>query len=116
MKKTLYAILFCLFFSFGCDENDGPSVCGVQNPVEDIAWLKQLVEDSATESLSEYAYIKQGKYKGEQVFYWGSCCPNCNWALVLRDCSGNAIEGEYTLDDIEDQKVIWQPENSLCSF
>lgn len=117
MKKSLYLLLFCLLFSFACQESDDPViVCGVSDPIENIAWLKQLAEESGKSSLAEYSYIMQAKYKGERVFYWGTCCPNCNWILVLRDCSGNEIEGDYTFDDLEDKQVIWQLENSQCSF
>ncbi|WP_439489849.1 hypothetical protein [Algoriphagus sp.] len=117
MKKALYPILFCLVLSFACKDNEDPATaCGVSDPVENIPWLKQLAEESATGGLAEFSYIAQAKYRGKRVFYWGSCCPNCSWALILLDCSGDRVAGEYTFDDLDDQKVIWRPENSQCSF
>jgi hypothetical protein len=50
------------------------------------------------------------------VFYLASCCPNCNWALVSYACSGNKIEGDYSLEDLENKKVIWKAEDSECLF
>ncbi|MDR7127748.1 hypothetical protein J2X69_000076 [Algoriphagus sp. 4150] len=116
MRKSFYLLLFCLSFSFACDVNHDPSIaCGVRDPIENIAWLRQWAEESANHSDAEYSYIKQANYKGERVFFWGSCNPASLWALVLRDCSGNPIEGEYTFDDLKNQVVIWQPENAPCN-
>ncbi|EPR66296.1 hypothetical protein ADICYQ_4699 [Cyclobacterium qasimii M12-11B] len=64
--------------------------------------------------MSEYNYIGQGTYNGETVFYFASCCPLCNWALIIQDCSGDRIEGNYTLEDLEDKKVIWKSADSEC--
>ena len=117
MKKALYPILFCLVLSFSCKDNEDPATaCGVSDPVENIPWIKQWAEESAKGGLAEFSYIAQAKYKGKRVLYWGSCCPMCLWALILRDCSGDRIEGDYTFDDLEDVKVIWEPENSQCAL
>lgn len=118
MKKHIYPILFCLLFSFSCTEDKDPATtCGVTDPIENLAWLQQMTEDLSEGSLSEYNYIKQAIYKGQTVFFPDSCCPHCNTALILYDCSGNTIQGEdYTMDDLEDQKLIWQPTNSTCNF
>ncbi|WP_057939741.1 hypothetical protein [Algoriphagus resistens] len=117
MKKLFYPLLFCLLFSFACDEKEDPATaCGVSDPIENIPWLKQWAEESAKESMAEFSYIAQAKYKGKRVFYWGSCCPNCSWALVLRDCEGDRINDEISFDDLEDTQIIWDPEDSQCQF
>lgn len=117
MKKSLYPVLFCLLAGFSCAEKDDPATaCGVIDPVENLAWLKQLAENAAIGGLSEFSYITQAKYKGKRVFYQGSCCPNCFWVLILYDCEGNRINEEISLNDLEDSLVIWQPENFQCSF
>jgi hypothetical protein len=103
MQKPLLLILFCLLFSFACDEKEDPvTACGVSDPLENLAWLKQMAENAAIGGLSEFSYITQAKYKGKRVFYQGSCCPNCSWALILYD--------------LEDSEVIWQPDGSQCDF
>lgn len=117
MKKSIYPLLFCVLFSFACDEKEDPAIaCGVNDPIENIPWIQQWVEESANDSMVEFSYIAQAKYKGKRVFYWGSCCPNCSWAFVLRDCSGNRIEGEYTFDDLKDREVVWKPDNYQCNL
>lgn len=117
MRNSLYPILFCLLLSFACDEkNDPATACGVADPVEDLTWLAELKEDAANGSLSEYSYIVQAKYKGQRVFYVGSCCPFCNWAIILYDCSGETVAYDASDNGLTDQTVIWQPENSECTF
>jgi hypothetical protein len=117
MKNSIYLILSFLLIGFACQENDDPATaCGVNDPIENIAWLKQLAEESSTGGLSEFSYISQAKYKGKRVFYWASCCPNCSWALILRDCDGEALDQNITLDELEDIQVIWRPENFQCQF
>lgn len=115
MKKSICPILLFIIIGFACQEKDDPATaCGVSDPIENIAWLKQLAESASTGGLSEYAYITQAKYKGKRVFYQGSCCPNCSWALILFDCEGNRINEEIRFDDLEDSEVIWKPGNSEC--
>jgi hypothetical protein len=117
MKKPLYLVFICLLFAFSCTEDEDPATaCGVADPIENLAWLQEMTENLSEGSLSEYSYIKQATYKGETVFFPGSCCPHCNTALILYDCSGNAIQEDYTIDDLEDEKLIWQPANSTCYF
>lgn len=115
MKKHLLLLVFIAFF-FSCNENEGPVLCGAEDPVEDIAWIKAAIEENESSELSEYLYLSQARYQGETVFFFGSCCPNCNWALIVQDCQGNQIEGTITFDDLSDREVIWQPSNSECVF
>ena len=112
MKKSIFPILFCLLFSYSCTEEDDPAT----DPIENLAWLQEMAENLSARSLSEYSYIKQATYKGQTVFFPFNCCPHCNTALILYDSSGNAIQEDYTMDDLEDQKLIWHPANSTCSF
>ena len=117
MKKSILPFLLCIILGFACQDNNDPaSACGVNDPVENIPWLKQLAENSENESSEGYSYIAQAKFNGKRVFYLGSCCPFCNWALRLFDCEGNLISDEVNFEDLEDTEIIWQPDNSQCSF
>ncbi|MFC5624252.1 hypothetical protein [Algoriphagus winogradskyi] len=117
MKKLIYPIYCCLLFSFACSEDKDPvMVCGVINPVEDLAWLNAIKQAAESGSSSEYSYLAQATFEGETVFYSGTCHPLANWALLLLDCGGNQIEGEYTFADLGDSKIVWQPEDSRCQF
>lgn len=117
MKKSIIPILICFIIGFSCGVKEYPaSACGVNDPIENLTWLKQLAENASGGGLSEYAYITQAKYKGKRVFYLGSCCPNCNWALILYDCEGNRLNDEISFDDLEESKVIWHGVNYKCTF
>lgn len=115
MKKYLFLFVFSSLL-LSCDNDEGPTSCGVENPVEDLAWIKASIEDVNNTGLSEYSYLSQAKYQGETLFFFGSCCPFCNWALIVTDCQGNALEGDIRLTDLSDVTVIWQPANSVCDF
>lgn len=115
MKKYLLYLVFSAFF-FSCNENEEPVSCGVENPVEDIAWIKAAIEEYSTNQNAQFSYLKQARYDGETVFFFGSCCPNCLWALIVKDCQGNVIEGDIAFEDLTSQEVIWQPSNSECVF
>lgn len=114
MKKYVLLFLYSAFL-FSCSENEGPSVCGVENPVEDLAWIKETIEESQSNSLSQYSYLIQGSYKGETVFSWGSCCPFCNFIVLVADCQGKVIE-DASISEVKNQKIIWKPVNSVCTF
>ncbi|SDA75951.1 hypothetical protein SAMN03080617_02123 [Algoriphagus alkaliphilus] len=115
MKKYLFFFI-CSAFLLSCNENEGPTVCGVENPVEDLAWLKQEIETAGVPSSSEYSYLMQATYQGKTVFFFGFCNPLWHWALIIRDCEGNRIAGEISIFDLSDQKVIWKPADSVCTF
>ena len=117
MKKSILPFLLCIILGFACQDNNDPaSACGVNDPVENIPWLKQLAENSENESSEGYSYIAQAKFNSKRVFYLGSCCPFCNWSLRLLDCEGNLISDEVNFEGLEDTEIIWQPDNSQCSF
>ena len=115
MKKYLFLLISSALF-FSCNEDERPVVCGTANPLEDIAWIKSAIEEYGSSELAEYSYLSQARYQGETVFFFGSCCPFCNWALIVRDCQGNQVEGTFNVGDLSDQEVIWKPANSVCNF
>lgn len=115
MKKYLFLWISSAIL-FSCNEDERPVVCDTANPLEDIAWIKAAVEEYSSSELSEYTYLSQASYQGETVFFFGSCCPNCNWALIVRDCQGNELTENITFDELTSQEVIWQPSNSACDF
>jgi hypothetical protein len=88
----------------------------VENPVEDLVWIKSFIQEMSGSGYNGYSYFKQASYQGETVFYFGSCDPLANWALIVKNCEGNRIAGEISLFDLTDQKVIWKPANSACNF
>lgn len=113
-KVVLVIILSVLFLS--CRENDGPTTCAVADPVNDLAWVQQGIKELENSNLIEYSYLVQATYKGETVFFFGSCCPFCKFAIIILDCQGKALSGSISSSDLVDSKVIWKPANSVCKF
>ncbi len=114
MRRT-FLLIVCAAILFSCNENEGPSACGVENPVEDLPWLKSSIQETESSALAQYAYLIQGTYKGQTVFSMGSCCPYCLTLVVILDCQGNVIE-DAALQEVKNQKIIWRPENSTCTI
>jgi len=115
MEKARLIILLCVLF-LSCRENDGPTTCAVADPVNNLPWIQQGIKELENSSLIEYSYLVQATYKGETVFFFGSCCPFCKFALVILDCQGKSISGSISTADLSDQKVIWKPANSVCNL
>jgi hypothetical protein len=115
MQKNLL-LLFVFAFFFSCKESESPKTCGVENPVEDIAWIKEGIKENEATNLVQYSYLVQATYKGKTVFFFGSCCPFCKFVIVILDCEGKAIPGPISISDLIDQKVIWKPANSVCNL
>lgn len=121
MKNVLYLLFTCfLVLSTSCNVDEDPTVipCGVQNPAEDLDWMKELViELESTEMGREYSYIKSGYYEGNFYYYLGSCCPNCNWASVTYNCQGEVQEDlEFEMNDMTDVQLVWRSESNMCAF
>ncbi|MFL0685735.1 MAG: hypothetical protein ACJLTB_21445 [Algoriphagus aquaeductus] len=114
MKKYLF-LLVCSALLFSCNDEEGPAVCGVENPVEDLVWLKEAVEFSQSNGLAGFAYLIQGTYKGKTVFIMENCCPFCLILSVVQDCRGVVIP-DASVNDVTNKKVIWKPANSGCNF
>ena len=95
---TSVLILFLGFSSCDASKND-TSQCGVQNPLEDLAWLKEVKESLKDSDVEKTIY--QASYKKEAVFYLMITDPRVRLAfgVTLWDCEGKVIRefksGEY---------------------
>lgn len=86
--------------------------CGVDNPVEDLEWLKMQTERNTG---SGFIYLVQGRYKGRTVFFFNACDPIQLTLQVIQDCRGELIE-EASANDVQNQQVIWKSVNSVCDL
>jgi hypothetical protein len=68
-------------------EKIGSNSCGVNNPLQELAWLKRIAEDSAFTSS-----IVQGTYQGQTVYAVGGCA-RCfaGPSVTLYHCDGSNI-------------------------
>lgn len=115
MQKILL-LLFVSALFFSCQESESPKACGVENPVKEIAWIKDAIKENEAGGLTVYSYLVQANYNGKTVFYFGSCCPFCKFAIVILDCQGEKLSGSISSSDLTNQKVIWKPANSVCNL
>lgn len=95
------------------------TVCGVDNPIEELDWLTMEV-NNIDESLREYFYISKAQYNDQTVFIFGNCCPFCNTVVPVRNCSGELLgvlgSGDQDIDPklVSQQDIIWKPVNFSC--
>lgn len=110
MKRIIWLIVILLLFQSCADVMQ--SDCRVDNPVEDLEWLKMQTEPSTQ---SSFIYLVQGRYKGRTVFFFNSCDPIQPTLQVVQDCRGELVE-EASANDVQNQRVIWRSENSVCNL
>jgi len=114
--KTTLAVAAIVVLTISCKDKDTlPTVCGVVDPVTELPWLKAKVEARANEKteFQKKQYLTQADYEGNWVFFFGICCPNCNYLIEFYDCDGNVVTVEdYT--KLKKQTVIWKPEGFEC--
>lgn len=103
-----------LVFLFSCQESENPNGCNVDNPVEDLFWLKEGIKSTLELNLVDYFYLVQGTYKGATVFSFLNCCPFCRSVPQILDCEGKVITNA-SITDVTNQKVIWRPTTSVCN-
>jgi len=109
-------LLLIIVFSISCKDESHPVTCNVENPKEDLPWLKSMIQSwESTSTIYTYMYVQQGTYNGQTVFLAGNCCPFCDSYFPVFNCAGDELDGVNILD-IKNLKVIWQPDGSQCSF
>jgi hypothetical protein len=93
LKKALILSATIFSFAFSCCEDHEPSssICNVDNPSEDLAWLASAIADIEERDRENYFYIASVTYNGETAFLQADCCPTCNTIHVLRACNGDQI-------------------------
>jgi hypothetical protein len=109
MKKASFLLLL-IIMSVGCEKTD--KICGCNNPLEDISWLKEL-KDSMTNCSCETS-IFQATYKNEPVFYQSVTDPLCNsvFNVSIINCQGyvlktyNSGDGLF-LSELSNKKIIY---------
>lgn len=114
--KTLFSgslILFVvsLILVWSCTKDDD-KVCDVNNPSEELQWLKEELEAYEDDV---YSYYMQGEYKGSPVFYYQNCNPAINYDAIVRSCDGEGLGSYVFLESfISNSKLIWKSEGNVC--
>lgn len=116
MRKLFIFLLFVTILSCGDEESN--SICGVANPIEDLPWLKSMIQDIEASDFGQYTYIQQAYYFGQPVFIVNNCCPFCLSIVPVYNCEGELVcnLGECVDNLITHEKFLWAPANSSCVF
>ena len=126
MKKYMYIpgviILLMSLFVISCNEDENTfcnNSCNVSDPVKDLAWLKNDIEEieQNNNDYSEYAFYMTAMFKGETVFFYGNCHPAINYVSFLLTCNGDTLGyTEELYDHLNTVTLLWQHEESECNF
>ena len=124
MKKIAF-VLYVSFTFLSCnnsEEFNSKSACGVNHPIEDLAWLKNKIEqiERDDEVDIEYSYIKQTSLEKQDVFIYGNCNPLANSVSIVYNCSGENIgyicDEKFSLELLNKATVIWKTTDNKCNF
>ena len=125
LRRIIFFIAFCLLIT-SCSDDDEllSNTCSVANPIEDLEWLVneiQQLEESDDEVL-QYFYVSQARYKGSYVFIFNNCCPFCGTVVPVYDCSGELLgilgnrEEDIDPDLLSNSVVIWKGAETTCGL
>ncbi|UAM97797.1 hypothetical protein K8354_16125 [Polaribacter litorisediminis] len=116
LNLTKSVILVFSLVLISCEKDDilPTNLCEVQNPIEELAWLKEAIDEVRND---EYSYYSTALCQGERVFFYGNCDPTANYASFILNCAGDNLGITNELyDRLSKIEVIWKPENSKCTF
>ncbi|NMH89758.1 hypothetical protein [Flavivirga algicola] len=126
MKKIFLPVLLLLLIISSCknDDDNSNTTCNVSNPVEDLTWLKEIIEDFKQSTLVDESYVYKATYEGKTVFIIGNCCATCNSLTLVAYCNGDFV---FNLDNKNDKDaynnflasyeghLIWSSPNFVCN-
>ncbi len=96
--------------------NSEASACGVKDPVNNLGWLKKIVQNHKKEGTDRYLIIRMADYNGETYFDTAlgySSCLLCN----IVDCTGSRIDWQnFTPQQKEELRSALLKDESIVMF
>ena len=90
--KTQILLLFGLLFFLACDNEESEFSTCEDNPIENVAWIKELIEAENLIEDTNGLEITQYNFDGNTVFCVDRCINNCSDSLInVYDCEQNLI-------------------------
>ena len=121
MKKIILLLSFLGLVGCANDDIDLPAkaACDVNNPIEDLAWLKSQIDEikNNQSDISKYFYIEIAEYQNQTIFISNNCCPICNTIVPIYNCEGEGLGllgGEIKQSEITNVKVIFSRNDFPC--
>ena len=96
-----------------CKKNTTPAgedVCGVKDPVDNLPWLKEKVDDLRSQSLG--GQVRRYRHNGQDIISlqtWIQSCYPCNFYTCFGQPLTQANDGpviQAIMDNLDDLKVI----------
>ncbi len=125
MKKL--SLLFCIviLFFFSCKQDENlkveiykAKICSVENPLEELEWLKKEIQTLEKSGYSQYFWVRQANLNDETVFIFGNCNPLWNSRFPVLNCQGKEVcDLFFNCDDLREIKndtLIWKAQVSEC--
>ena len=113
--------LFLIFLVVSCDDGDkSNSNCDVENPAENVDWLREELENGGYKNPSTHSdtFVYRATYNNQTVFYIFLCCPVCDVAPPeVKTCSGESLGflgSDVDQSDLKNSIVVWRTENGIC--
>ncbi|MFK8059172.1 MAG: hypothetical protein AB8B78_03680 [Polaribacter sp.] len=111
-KNTFLILIFTIFSLFACDDkNMIPLVCDVENPLENLTFLKEAKNNIDRIDCGGKSTITQYTYKNETVFEINICDQIADGQTLVYNCSGKiicvfgGIAGQNTCPDFEKERT-----------
>ena len=123
MKNKLLVLLAAFTLCISCSD-DGDALpqnaaCDVDNPVDDLDWLRTLVNTIKDDesNIANSFYIQMATFDNAPVFLQNNCCTICNTVVPIYNCQGESLGflgGEIKPADLSDQRIIFERDDSTC--
>ena len=119
MKKYVLLTVVILFSCTKDDELPIIAACGVDNPVEDLNWLKTEINRRETNPSADMKYcsITLDQYENQVVFVYNDCNPVIDKIIPILNCDGEVLNNSESLLNLGERinrTIIWKPKNFVC--
>lgn len=115
LKPLLFVFVLMSIFCDSFDEQGTTTyLCEIQNPTENILWLKEAIDEVRND---QFSYYSTAIYQGQRVFFYTNCDPTVNYISFVQNCAGENL-GNTTefFDNLKEIEVIWKHKDSKCTF
>lgn len=118
MRYPMFFLLLCLFVACGDKSEDLDKTCSIRNPLQEIDWLKETVQNLEKLNDSPGAEIIQYVYQDQCVFMIDDCFKCADKLIRVYDydqnliCEFGGIAGLNTCPNFEqeatDRQVLFE--------
>jgi len=114
-------------FLLSCEDNsieesfiEANTACNTNNPIENLSWFRNKIEEIEKTDLAKFSYISQAEYKGSTIFIENSCCPFCSYIVVIYNFEGEQIgylgDENFPIEEVPQGDIIWRGSNFSCEI